>query len=436
MGALLLRVGAVAVALFTLAAGAPATPLQAPQERPVFRTGANVVRVDVTVTNTRGEPASDLTRDDFALTEDGAPQTIDSFELVHVTGQPTDDRALEIHSASQAVAEAARDDVRLFLIFWDEYRIGQFMPATRGREILTEFVRTAFGPTDLVGIMDQLTTVESIKFTRDRLQLVEQVHELKGRLGILVPPRSAVEEAHLQYPREITGCATRSRPRRSTLRRRSSATSGRDERRCSSSAREFRSYGRDSETQQYMDIVRTANTNNTAIYTLDPASEVGDAPDSLVSLAEDTGGRPFVGTNRPALMLPQIVRDASAYYLLGYKSPAPVDGKFHRIKVRLEQGWLRSAGAQRVLCPVGRRHGTRPRGRSRGGAAARCRTRTWRAVADGALRSSHRLLGRHGARRGRADARDHRLGANGAGNRTRRGSWWGSTPRRRTEPAT
>ena len=337
MGGLLLRVSAVAVALFTLAAGPPATPLQAPQERPVFRTGANVVRVDVTVTNTRGEPASDLTRDDFALTEDGAPQTIDSFELVHVTGQPTDDRALEIHSASQAVAEAARDDVRLFLIFWDEYHIGQFLPATRGREILTEFVRTAFWPTDLVGIMDQLTTVESIKFTRDRLQLVEQVHELRGRLGILVPPRSAVEEAHLQYPREIG--RLRNEVTTSAL---NAAAAFLGNVREGRKALLFVSqgipvYGRDSETAQYMDIVRTANTNNTAIYTLDPASEVGRRAESLVSLAADTGGRPFLGTNRPALMLPQIVRDASAYYLLGYKSPAPVDGKFHRIKVRLNK---------------------------------------------------------------------------------------------------
>src|SRR4029079_19422898 len=96
------------------------------------------------------------------VTEDDAPQTIDSFELVHVTGEPTDDRSLEIHSASQVAGEAARDDVRLFLIFWDEYHIGQFIPATRGREVLTELVRTAFGPTDLVGIMDQLTTVDSI----------------------------------------------------------------------------------------------------------------------------------------------------------------------------------------------------------------------------------------------------------------------------------
>ena len=32
-----------------------------------------------------------------------------------------------------------------------------------------------------------------------------------------------------------------------------------------------------------------------------------------------------------------MVRDSSAYYLLGYTSPAPTDGKFHRIKVRMNK---------------------------------------------------------------------------------------------------
>jgi VWFA-related protein len=321
-----------------LGAGVPAGAVQAAQEqRPIFRGGANVVRVDVTVTNRRGEPATDLTRDDFSVTEDGAPQTIDSFELVHVTGEPADDRSLEIRSASQVAVEAARDDVRLFLIFWDEYHIGQFIPATRGREVLTEFVRTAFGPTDLVGIMDQLTTVESIKFTRDRLQLADQVHALKGRLGVLVPARSVVEEAHLQYPRDIN--RLRNEVTTSAL---NAAAAFLGNFREGRKALLFVSqgipvFGRNSESKQYMDIVRTANTNNTAIYTLDPASEVGRRPDSLLSLAYETGGRPFVGSNRPAVQLPQMVRDASAYYLLGYRSPAPVDGKFHRIRVRLNK---------------------------------------------------------------------------------------------------
>ena len=179
MAGFALRAGVVGLAAVAVL-GPSAATVQTPQgQPPIFRGGANVVRVDVTVTNNRGEPATDLTRDDFVVTEDGAPQTIDSFELVRATGESTDNRSLEIHTASQAATEAARDDVRLFLIFWDEYHIGQFIPATRGREVLTEFVRTAFGPTDLVGIMDQLTTLDSIKFTRDRLELADQIHALK-----------------------------------------------------------------------------------------------------------------------------------------------------------------------------------------------------------------------------------------------------------------
>ncbi len=333
-----MRASAVGVGLAALTAlGSSPTAQQTPQQQqppPVFRGGTNIVRVDVTVTNRKGEPVTDLTRDDFALTEDGAPQAIDSCQLVRVTGEPTDDRTLDIYSASQVATEAARDDVRLFLIFWDEYHIGQFIPATRGREMLTEFVRTAFGPTDLVGIMDQLTIVESIKFSRDRLQLADQIHALKGRFGVFVPTRSAVEEEHLQNFREIG--RLRNEVTTSAL---ASAAAFLGNFREGRKAILFVSqgiplYGRSSESDHYQQIVRLANTNNTAIYTLDPASEVGRRPDSLLSLAEETGGRPFVGSNRPEIQLPQMVRDSSAYYLLGYRSPAPVDGKFHRIKVR------------------------------------------------------------------------------------------------------
>jgi len=328
-------IGVVAV----MALGSATTASQAPQQQqpPVFRGGTNIVRVDVTVTDHHGEPVPGLTAGDFVLTEDGAPQTIDTCELVRATGEPTDDRSLQIYSASQVATEAARDDVRLFLIFWDEYHIGQFIPATRGREVLTEFVRTAFGPTDLVGIMDQLTTVESIKFTRERLQLVDQIHAMKGRLGVYVPPRSAIEEEHLQNFREIG--RLRNEVTTSAL---ASAAAFLGNFREGRKAILFVSqgiplYGRGTESDRYREIVRMANTNNTAIYTLDPASEVGRRPDSLLALAEETGGRPFVGSNRPELQLPQIVRDSSAYYLLGYRSPAPVDGKFHRIKVRMNK---------------------------------------------------------------------------------------------------
>jgi VWFA-related protein len=347
------------------------------------------VRVDVTVTDHRGEPATGLTKDDFVVSEDGAPQTVESCELVHVTGEPTDDRSLEIHTTSQAATEAARDDVRLFLIFWDEYHIGQFIPATRGREMLTEFVRTAFGPTDLVGIMDQLTTVDSIRLTRDRLELANQIHALKGRFGVLVPTRSAVEEAQLQQGRDI--------PR---LRNEVTATALAAGAAFLGNFREGRKallfvsqgiplYGRNDETDRYQEIVRTANTNNTSIYTLDPSSEVGRRPDSLMSLAEETGGRAFVGSNRPELQLPQMLRDSSAYYLLGYRSPVPADGKFHRIKVRMNKDGYEVRARSGYFAPSA---GEMERGRAEA-AAAEVPADIERAIGDLALneRSDHAI---------------------------------------------
>ncbi len=382
MSGFALRIGAVAAAILMVALpGRSPAAVQAPQQQqpPIFRGGTNVVRVDVTVTDHRGEPAIALTRDDFSLTEDGAPQTIDSFVLVRATGESTDDRSLEIHSQSQAATEAARDDVRLFLIFWDEYHIGQLMPALRGREALTEFVRTAFGPTDLVGIMDQLTTLDSIRFTRDRMDLLNQIHALKGRFGLFIPARSAVEEAHLQFPRDIG--RLRNEVTVSAL---TAAAAFLGNFREGRKAILFVSqgipvFGRGSESQQYMEIVRTANTNNTAIYTLDPASEVGRRPDSLMSLAGETGGRSFTGSNRPELLLPQMVRDSSAYYLLGYQSPAPVDGKFHRIKVRLNKDGYDVRARSGYFAPS---VGDLERGRAEAAAAAAVPTDIERAIGE------------------------------------------------------
>ena len=154
--------------------------------------------MDITVLNKKGEPVTNLTKDDFQVLEDGQPQSIDTLKLIEANGSaPEDDMSLEIRSPAHAAAEAARDDVRVFVIFWDEYHIGQMLPATRAREALSNFVQTAFGPTDLVAVMDQLTPTDAIRFTRDRRELADQVHQLKGRQGVYLPARSAMEEAQL-----------------------------------------------------------------------------------------------------------------------------------------------------------------------------------------------------------------------------------------------
>src|SRR5262245_61550233 len=189
---------------------APQQPAQQPGQQPqpvqppVFRTGTNQVRVDVTVLDHKGDPVTDLTKDDFEIREDGVPQVVDTLKMIEANGAaPDDDTSLPIRSPQHAAVEAARDDIRVFVIFWDEYHIGQLVAAMRAREALNQFVQTAFGPTDLVALMDQLTPADAIRFTRDRRELAEKVRVLKGRQGIYVPARSAVEEAQLYRGRDI-----------------------------------------------------------------------------------------------------------------------------------------------------------------------------------------------------------------------------------------
>src|SRR6478735_476185 len=61
-------------------------PVAGQRQPPVFRGGTNQVRVDVTVLNRKGEPLTDLTKDDFEVREDGELQTIDNLKLVEANG--------------------------------------------------------------------------------------------------------------------------------------------------------------------------------------------------------------------------------------------------------------------------------------------------------------------------------------------------------------
>src|SRR5207247_7897316 len=97
---------------------------QPPPPPPVFRTGINFVRVDVIVTDKSGKPVADLKQSDFQVTEDNKPQAVETFKLIKLDGGAVpgaDGPPQPIRSDSDEELEAARDDVRLFAIFLDDY---------------------------------------------------------------------------------------------------------------------------------------------------------------------------------------------------------------------------------------------------------------------------------------------------------------------------
>lgn len=309
-----------------------------PQQPPVFRSGTDVIRVDATVIDRRGNPVTTLTADDFEVFDGGHPQPITSFKLVEASGRaPDDDMSLEIRNPGHAAAEAARDDVRVFLIFWDEYHIAPFVNTTRARDALTDVVLKAFGPTDLVALMEPLLPLDAIRFTRDRRDLARQVHELRGRRGLYFPPRSDVEAAHLREMRYIE-----------PIRMQVSVTAVKAAAAHLGTLRDGRkslivvSEGLQAPSDVMLDLIRLANDSNTAIYVVDPRGlqVQGGLSMFLQTIAYGTGGEPLTSNDIPAAFA-RVVRQSSAFYLLGYSmSNTPMDGRFHDIKVRVKRPGL------------------------------------------------------------------------------------------------
>ena len=109
--------------------------------------------------------------------------------------------------------------------------------------------------------------------------------------------------------------------------------------------------------QELRDVFDACNRSNTSIYAVDPrglsAGEfdtstnisgrtsqeyLNSSLNTLRELADNTDGRAIVNRNDLGRAMSQIVRDQSAYYLVGYtSSQAPQDGKFHEIRVRVKR---------------------------------------------------------------------------------------------------
>jgi VWFA-related protein len=378
--------------------GVPPAEPAAQQRPPVFRGNVNAVRVDAIISDRRGNPVTDLTKDDFEVYEDGKLQALDLFKLVNSNGTvaPGADPARPIRSSHDEETEAARDDVRLFLIFLDDYHVRK-INAMRMREQLVRFVQNQLGPLDMVAIMYPLTSVRQLTFTREPISLISALRAFDGR-KYDYRPRNAFEEQYANYPaqevetvrNQVTMTALKGAAvRLGSLREGRKAiifvsegftsllppqlrdpnaqmpgvgnpntynpTAG------SGSVSEQRArFSSDAELMSDLrDVFNTANQNNTAIYALDPRGlafgefDVSDnasigltesseylsrTQDTLHVLANNTDGRAIVNRNDLDGGLKQVVRDTSAYYLLGYTSPMTTpDGKFHEIKVRVKR---------------------------------------------------------------------------------------------------
>lgn len=371
-----------------------ATTAASQPEQPTFRAGINFVRVDTIVTDRQGQPVTDLTATDFEITEDGKPQTIETFRFVRVDSAAPVETQRSIRTRADEEAAAANDNSRIFVFFLDDYhvRLGNSMAA---RKPLVEFIRTNLGANDLLAVMHPLTPLDAVTLTRDHDSIVRTIERFQGR-KYNYEPKNATEQRYANYPAEtverlrrqvslsaLQGLAVKlgalregrkavivlsegytamlppqlrdpvaSMPGMGNAARRNPLIG-------ENSIAEDRAdmVGQMDVQQEMQEVFSAASRSNTALYTVDPrglatgefdiSENVGTSrsnaslrqtQDTLRVLAEETDGRAIVNRNDLARAMKQIVADSSAYYLIGYSSTqAPQDGKFHEIKVRVKR---------------------------------------------------------------------------------------------------
>jgi VWFA-related protein len=373
----------VAIAAVALAAQQPLDSAPPSQQAATFRAGIDAVTVDAIVTDKQGRPVADLKPEDFEIFENKKPQAIQTFKLIKIDVDALDPTyTRDVQSIDDQTREAARDDIRLIVVFLDDYhtRLGNSM------SIRTEVARfiSGLGPHDLVAVMYPLTPVAAMTFSRNHEATAAAIMGFMGRKYNYVP-KNEYEQQYAEYPPEtqelfrrqvvITGLEATARYL-GTLKdgkkqilfvseglvgsvpQGVSIQTINPQRLPTAPLTQAQRFQESLAALHEMDRVFTAcSRSNTAIFTLDPRGlavsefqindNVGhdddkqmlqESQDSLRILAESTDGRAIVNRNQPLPELKKMVNEMSAYYLLGYTSTeAPRDGKFHEIQVRMKR---------------------------------------------------------------------------------------------------
>src|SRR5262245_58249742 len=165
----IITVAVAIAAVAILPAQSPSTP-----QEPTFRSGVDLVEVDVIVTDTKGNPVRDLMKEDFEIIEEGRPQSVRTFSLVDVPvpaivpNAPAGKLELEPDTTTNASPEG-----RTYVLLLDSEST---LKPPMGTEILLrtklvarQFLSEAVRPGDQVAVVHvEGTTTDGQGFTTNR----------------------------------------------------------------------------------------------------------------------------------------------------------------------------------------------------------------------------------------------------------------------------
>jgi VWFA-related protein len=171
----------------------PQQPL-APAPPQTFRSGAQIVEVDVRVLGKDGRFVTGLGLPDFEITEDGVPQKIQSVVLVGTDPAPAAAPAPSPATPATPSAPLARRPEQTWLFVFDTAHLTAG-PLQRAREAVVKFIAEKFRDGDLGGVVVD-GKIANNRLTTDREELK------KAAAGVKMPGELRSRQLEMQeWPR-------------------------------------------------------------------------------------------------------------------------------------------------------------------------------------------------------------------------------------------
>ncbi len=155
----------------------PAAP--PPSETPTFPAQVEQVIVDVVVTDKKGNPIKGLTKADLAVTEDGAPQQVVSFEAVQVPDAPSQTPPPPPIVSVNTTPEERRG--RTFVVLFDDMNITPWR-ANQAKAAVASFLEKGTREGDRVSLISAAGGVWwTARMEAGRPKLLEMLKRFDGR---------------------------------------------------------------------------------------------------------------------------------------------------------------------------------------------------------------------------------------------------------------
>jgi VWFA-related protein len=352
-------VSVFAAVLFAAAPTVSQTQAPAP---PQFRSGVDIVHLDVSVLGRDRRPVRGLTPSDFVIFENGRERLIAVFSAVDIpeAAPPTAPWMRDV--APDVGSNDGIDERRLFLIIIDDSAIQADPFSMKNVKEIGRKVIDRLGPSDLAAVVFTRDNRNAQDFTEDRARLLAAVDKYTvGFRDMAHPAVAGADDLYLMYSVNVLQSAVDAFSALPDRRKSivyigqgvpvdlegaaAPASPGLPE---AGGASALSQQGLNSRFRTQMaNVFEQATRANVNVYPIDvcglrippgprpqPKCPPGPEVEYLRTLAGNTGGRAIVDTNDFESGVAAIFEENSSYYLLGFQpADAAQDGKFRRISV-------------------------------------------------------------------------------------------------------